>query len=137
MAKKIGKDKKNANQLREQLPDTLSKDDLAALDAFCAFEIEEIGFESWCGVHESLNLQLTLELSAEEANIGGTKEINFTRSTKVAPKLGQPKPPPKSSVCQLVEFPAGIKAGETLRIKGAGDRREDQCGDLLVIIKVL
>lgn len=74
------------------------------------------------------NLIYHLHISLEDAFSGGTKVIKYVRSYKGVRETAQ----------LTVEYPAGVRTEQKLRVRGSGESLHPQqtAGDLIVIIQV-
>jgi len=114
----------------------LSIDDEAALDLFCAaVDLEEIPFEDWENTHHSLDLCITKEISFENANKPNSVEIGYVQTSFVmTPKKTESLTKKRAS--HLLNWKIRVEDGQSFVVKGAGDQRENQQGDLKITIKI-
>lgn len=71
----------------------------------------------------NLDFHTSLELSPEEASIGGEKEISYKRG--------------KSNKRLMVKIPPGVKSGTRIRLKGMGLTDKKKAGDLYLHIRIV
>ena len=73
--KLTGKSKDSSDKENQEL----SAIDQKALADFCSsFDLEEITYDKWANSHHSLDLQIPLFLSPDEAQSGGHRFISYT-----------------------------------------------------------
>ena len=107
------------------------------LAQFCeGFFLEEITVEEWAEVHSSLDLELFLELSIDEALTGGTRQLRYRQTiSEICPKsgiLGKRF----EYLSELVSWESGVSTGDIVVIRGKGDRRDQALGDLRVYLRI-
>ena len=105
----------------------LQREEELELEAFCdAIEFDDISFDDWQSVAESLDLFVELEITSQEAASGTTKPLSFTRTVEQE----------KDSATIDVAVPAGAADGDKIVLKGSADCLENEQGDLHVTIRV-
>lgn len=124
---------KNPPKLTKKLRSEIAlEDDWDALDSFCeAIEFEDISFDQWSKTHHTLNLIFELRLSAMDCRDGCEKQITFTRSTYAQCASQRPS---KQKITHTIVVPPGTSFGDLIVVKGLGDCKSDQTGDLQVVI---
>lgn len=110
-----------------------SQEDLDILDQFCSeLKIEEIEYDDWHTHHRKLNLTVCLFLTMEELTLGGEKEVKYCRTIKKM--TGGKKEETRQQASCLVKWPPGAEKGHHVSVKGKGDEKNGDQGDLLVKI---
>ena len=60
-----------------------SVEELSDLDSFCeSFEFDDISFEHWADINQSLDLIISRTVSKQELEQGGKLEVSFSRKIK-------------------------------------------------------
>lgn len=108
-----------------------SQDELDDLSAFCA-EIEhaEIPFEEWQSCQAALDLRVPLFLAHAELLTGTQKTVTFCRT--ITEQDGQGRRRERASA--VVIIPAAASEGDTLVLRGLGDRLGSTTGDVLIVL---
>jgi hypothetical protein len=108
-----------------------SQDELDDLSAFCT-EIEhaEIPFEEWQSCHAALDLRIPLFLAHAELLAGTQKTVTFCRTITEQDGQGRRREPASA----VVTVPAAAAAGDTIVLRGLGDRLGSTIGDVLIVL---
>lgn len=105
----------------------LSQDEEIDLEAFCEdIHFDDISFDDWQNVVETLDLITELYITESEAKFGVTKELGFTRMVN-----GK-----RITVRLPVDVPAGMEDGEKVVLPAEGDCSNNKQGDLHVMIRL-
>lgn len=112
-----------------------SDDDLDALDSFCQdLDFEDMSFDDFCELNESLNLQFKVSLNLTELKDGGTRTIEYTRTLTVKTESGLKVR--KEKVFVEVVWRKGAKHGDVIMLEGKGDIDHlGQSGTLLLTLE--
>lgn len=115
----------------------ISGDDLEALENFCqSVEFDEMEFDSWVDVHNTLDLIFILKISADEANTSGQKEIEYIRTiTKKSDNDQNLKS--KYKIRKLIRWHTKVLDGYKLAFPNEGDFFDEERGNLIVIVNIL
>ncbi len=108
-------------------------DDLAH---FCAkVEIEEMQFEHWQHLHQSLDLHIFLKVSTRESEQPGTKSIEFVRSITLSDRTKGTKSS-RIRVCTSVSWDLPLEHEQVFILAGQGDQKDEQAGDARITVRI-
>jgi hypothetical protein len=114
---------------------TLLPEEEEALRAFCAdISVEEMPFEKWQNIGESIDITVPLFVTKEEANQGTTRQVHFIRQVHEV-RDGKRCITKQKAFC-VARIPPLASEGCTIVIEKQGDLDGDRQGDVKVIIQL-
>lgn len=112
-----------------------AQDDVELLEQFCReVDHEEIEFQSWSHINSTLDLVLHIVIDVESAKNGTKCEIRWCKTINQTDANGTKIT--RVKLRENIYLPGPIKDGQILVLKGLGDEKDLQSGDLKVIIRI-
>ena len=112
-----------------------SVEELSDLDSFCeSFEFDDISFEHWADINQSLDLIISRTVSKQELEQGGKLEVSFSRKIKEISQNRQKVS--KMSVKRTVEWNPSKKNEIRLVFQREGDFDCEKRGNLIIHLQV-
>jgi hypothetical protein len=107
-------------------------DEDKALARFCkATKLDDVPLDTWEASHTDLTLTVPIWIPVSLAAQGGEHLVCYCRTV-----MRDGTPPERRPSSHLVTLQPGVRHGAKLKIDGLGDLRNDQAGDLIVIVNV-
>lgn len=129
-------ERKLPKQAKNSADEALSSSEDADLKAFCSKVcFEEISFDSWRSGHGCLDLRYPLNIKRHVINESPKHLIKLSRTITSTSKSGRRSESRERFEIE-VSFCENVKDSLVFKYPGLGDRCDEECGDLLVIVQI-